>query len=152
MFDRSYVKNILPTRLQNYMAQAEADLKVTEVNLKDKTLLRSSLGAKWCRYSFQEERYKKKIEQEMDSLREQIKQKLYEQKKQAISNNSPSVDKLMEAQAEKLFITTDEYKKLKAELKEQEDIIRLIMEIQKLISQFSFDINNINSTLKLEQC
>lgn len=152
MFDRSYVKNILPTRLQNYMAQAEADLKVTEVNLKDKTLLRSSIGAKWCRYSFEEERYKKKLLEKEDQLREQIKKKLYEQKKQAISSNNPSVDKLMDVQAEKILITTDEYKKLKAELKEQEDIIRLIMEIQKLVSQFSFDINNINSTLKLEQC
>lgn len=151
MFDRSYVKGILPSRLQNYMAQAEADLKVTEVNLKDKTLLRSSIGAKWCRYSFEEERYKKKIEKDIDDLRETIKQKIFEQKKNAIVNGTVS-DKLMEAQAEKILITTQEYKDLKAELKEQEDIIRLIMEIQKLVSQFSFDINNINSTLKLEQC
>lgn len=129
MFDRSYVKGILPQRLQAYMAQAENDLKVTEINLKDKTLSRSSLGAKWCRYSFEEERYKKKIEQEIDDLREKIKQKIFEQKKNAILNNTAN-DKLIEVQAEKILITTDEYKDLKAALKEQEDIIRLIIEIK----------------------
>ena len=151
MFDRSYVKGILPQRLQAYMQQAEADLKVTEMNLKDKTLSRSSLGAKWCRYSFQEERYKKKIEEKIEDLREQVKQKLFEKKKQAIVDGSSS-DKLMDIQAEKLLITTDEYKALKAELREQEDIIRLILEIQKQISQFSYDLNNVKEIIKLEQC
>lgn len=150
MFDRSYVKNILPTRLQNYMQQAENDLKVTEINLKDKTLTRSSLGAKWCRYGFEEERYKKKLLEKEDQLREQIKKKLYENKKQAISTANPSVDKLMDVQAEKLLITTDEYKELKAAIKEQEDIIRLIMEIQKQILQMSYDLTNIKEIIKLE--
>ena len=150
MFDRSYAKGILPKRLQAYMQQAEADLKITEMNLKDKTLSRSSLGAKWCRYSFEEERYKKKIEQEIDSLREQVKQKLYNQKKQAISNNNPSVDKIMGVQAEKILITTDEYKELKAALKEQEDIIRLILEIQKQVSMFGYDLKTAVDVIKLE--
>lgn len=150
MFDRSYVKGILPKRLEAYMQEAENDLKITEINLKDKTLARSSLGAKWCRYSFEEEKYKKKIEQDIDDLREQVKQKLYEQKKQAISNNNPSVDKLMEVQAEKILITTQEYKDLKAALKEQEDIVRLILEIQKQISMFGYDLKTAVDVIKLE--
>lgn len=149
MFDRSYAKGILPKRLQAYMQQAEADLKITEMNLKDKTLSRSSLGAKWCRYSFQEERYKKKIEQDIDDLREQIKQKIFEQKKNAIVNSTVS-DKLMEAQAEKILITTQEYKDLKAALKEQEDIVRLIIEIQKQISMFGYDLKTAVDVIKLE--
>lgn len=149
MFDRSYVKGILPKRLQAYMQQAEADLKITEMNLKDKTLARSSLGAKWCRYSFEEERYKKKIEKDIDDLREQIKQKIFEQKKNAIVNSTVS-DKLMEAQAEKILITTQEYKDLKAALKEQEDIVRLIIEIQKQISMFGYDLKTAVDVIKLE--
>lgn len=66
MFDRSYVKGILPQRLEAYMQEAEQDLKVTEINLKDKTLSRSALGAKWCRYGFEEERYKKKLLEKED--------------------------------------------------------------------------------------
>lgn len=150
MFDRSYVKGILPKRLQAYMQQAEADLKITEMNLKDKTLSRSSLGAKWCRYSFEEEKYKKKIEQDIEDLREQIKQKLYEQKKQAITSGNASIDKLMDVQAEKILITTDEYKELKAALKEQEDIVRLIIEIQKQISMFGYDLKTAVDVIKLE--
>lgn len=150
MFDRSYVKGILPKRLEAYMQEAENDLKITEINLKDKTLARSSLGAKWCRYSFEEEKYKKKIEQDIDDLREQVKQKLYEQKKQAISSNNPSVDKLMEVQAEKILVTTQEYKDLKAALKEQEDIVRLILEIQKQISMFGYDLKTAVDVIKLE--
>lgn len=149
MFDRSYVKGILPKRLQAYMQQAEADLKITEMNLKDKTLSRSSLGAKWCRYSFEEEKYKKKIEKDIDDLREQIKQKIFEQKKNAIVNSTVS-DKLMEAQAEKILITTQEYKDLKAALKEQEDIVRLIIEIQKQISMFGYDLKTAVDVIKLE--
>ena len=84
-------------------------------------------------------------------MREQVKQKLFEKKKQAIVDGSSS-DKLMDIQAEKLLITTDEYKALKAELREQEDIIRLILEIQKQISQFSYDLNNVKEIIKLEQC
>lgn len=149
MFDRSYVKGILPQRLQAYMQEAEQDLKITEMNLKDKTLSRSSLGAKWCRYSFEEEKYKKKIEKDIDDLREQIKQKIFEQKKNAIINSTVS-DKLMEAQAEKILITTQEYKDLKAALKEQEDIVRLIIEIQKQISMFGYDLKTAVDVIKLE--
>lgn len=149
MFDRSYVKGILPQRLQAYMQEAEQDLKITEMNLKDKTLSRSSLGAKWCRYSFEEEKYKKKIEKDIDDLREQIKQKIFEQKKNAIVNSTVS-DKLMEAQAEKILITTQEYKDLKAALKEQEDIVRLIIEIQKQISMFGYDLKTAVDVIKLE--
>lgn len=131
------------------MQEAEQDLKITEMNLKDKTLSRSSLGAKWCRYSFEEEKYKKKIEKDIDDLREQIKQKIFEQKKNAIVNSTVS-DKLMEAQAEKILITTQEYKDLKAALKEQEDIVRLIIEIQKQISMFGYDLKTAVDVIKLE--
>lgn len=131
------------------MQEAEQDLKITEMNLKDKTLSRSSLGAKWCRYSFEEEKYKKKIEKDIDDLREQIKQKIFEQKKNAIINSTVS-DKLMEAQAEKILITTQEYKDLKAALKEQEDIVRLIIEIQKQISMFGYDLKTAVDVIKLE--
>ena len=64
--DRSHVLNILPKRLEEYMREAEYDLKLDEMNIKEKALLRSSLGAKWCRYSFEEERYKKTLTNQID--------------------------------------------------------------------------------------
>lgn len=149
MFDRSYVKGILPQRLEAYMQEAEQDLKVTEINLKDKTLSRSALGAKWCRYSFEEERFKKKLLDSLDDLREEIKQKLFEQKKIAITSNQAN-DKLINLQVEKYLVNTTEYKELQDKIKEQEDIIRLIMEIQKQVSMFGYDLTNIKEIIKLE--
>lgn len=148
--DRSHVKGILPQRLEEYMKEAQDDLKVSEINFKDKVLTRSSLGAKWCRYSFEEQRYKKKILNEIDNLREQIKINLYNQKKIAITNNNSQVEKLMALDAERTLVVDPKYKKLKQALTVQEDIVRLINEIQKQVSMFGYDITNIRETLKME--
>lgn len=148
--DRSHVKNILPKRLEEYMQEAEYDLHVDEMNIHDKVLLRSSLGAKWCRYSFEEEKYKKQIIDKIEQLREQIKQNLYNQKKQAITTSNPALQKLIALDTEKALIQDPTYKKLKEALSNQEDIIRLINEIQKQIAQFSYDLTNCKEILKLE--
>ena len=55
--DRSHVKNILNKRLEEYMLEAEEDLKLTDANLKEKSLLRSSMAAKWLRYNYEENVY-----------------------------------------------------------------------------------------------
>lgn len=148
--DRSHVKNILPKRLEEYMQEAEYDLHVDEMNIHDKVLLRSSLGAKWCRYSFEEEKYKKQIIDKIEQLREQIKQNLYNQKKQAITTSNIALQKLIALDTEKALIQDPTYKKLKEALSNQEDIIRLINEIQKQIAQFSYDLTNCKEILKLE--
>ena len=150
MFDRSYVKGILPNRLESYMQEAENDLKITEMNLKDKTLSRSSLGAKWCRYSFEEEKFKKKLLSSVDDLRDEIRQKLFEQKKIAIASNNPAQDKLVDIQVEKYLVNTVEYKELQDKIKQQEDIIRLIMEIQKHVSLCGYDLTTAVDVIKLE--
>ena len=56
--DRTHVANILPKRLNDYMKEAEEDLKLTEMNLKEKCLLRSTYAAKWLRYGYEETAYK----------------------------------------------------------------------------------------------
>lgn len=151
--DRSHVKGILPQRLEDYMREAQNDLKVDQINIKDKVLLRSSLGAKWCRYSFEEQRYKKKILDQIDKLREQFKQKIFNQKKTALINNNinnNAIDKLISLDAQKLLINDVTYKKWKQALNMQEDILRLINEIQKQISMLSYDLMNCKQILKME--
>ena len=44
--DRSHVDNILPQRLNDYMKEFEDDMNLTEVNIHDKTLMRSRIGCK----------------------------------------------------------------------------------------------------------
>ena len=149
--DRSHVLNILPKRLEEYMREAEYDLKLDEMNIKEKALLRSSLGAKWCRYSFEEERYKKTLINQIDILKEQIKQNLFNKQQSAITSQSAAADKLISISIEKALTTDPTYKKLKEAISVQEDIIRLINEIQKQISMFGYDLTNAREILKLEQ-
>ena len=149
--DRSHVLNILPKRLEEYMREAEYDLKLDEMNIKEKALLRSSLGAKWCRYSFEEERYKKTLTNQIDILKEQIKQNLFNKQQSAITSQSAAADKLISISIEKALVNDPTYKKLKEALNVQDDIIRLINEIQKQISMFGYDLTNAREILKLEQ-
>ena len=145
--DRSHVINILPKRLEEYMREAEYDLKLDEINIKEKALLRSSLGCKWTRYLFEEERYKKTLLNQKD----QIKQKLFISQQNAITTQSSAAEKLISISLEKALIVDPTYKKLKEALNAQDDIIRLINEIQKQISMFGYDLTNAREILKLEQ-
>lgn len=148
--DRSHVQGILAKRLNEYMLEAEEDLKLTETNLRDKCLLRSSYAAKWLRYGYEEAAYKKTILNQIDLIKDQIKQKIYKQKQNGIVNQSVALDKLISLDVEKELLNDVQYKKLKNALSVQEDIIRLIYEIQKIISSFGYDIANSKGILQLE--
>lgn len=149
--DRSHVANILPKRLNEYMLEAESDLKLTEMNIKEKCLLRSSYAAKWLRYGYEETAYKKTISKQIDILKDNIKQRIYQQKQNGIVNQSTALDKLISLDVEKELVNDPQYKKLKMALAAQEDIIRLITEIQKIISSFGYDLANSRGILQLEQ-
>ena len=149
--DRSHVANILPKRLNEYMLEAESDLKLTEMNIKEKCLLRSSYAAKWLRYGYEETAYKKTISKQIDILKDNIKQRIYQQKQNGIVNQSTALDKLISLDVEKELVNDPQYKKLKLALAAQEDIIRLITEIQKIISSFGYDLANSRGILQLEQ-
>lgn len=148
--DRTYLQGILSKRLEDYMQEASSDLKLTEMNIKEKSLMRSSLGAKWCRYKFEEEKYIKVLKNNIETLREEIKKKLYEKQNISITSADVNRQRLINMDAEKVLIKTKEYQEYKKEIDNQEDIIRLIDETQKLISQFGYDIKNALEVLKLE--
>jgi anion-transporting ArsA/GET3 family ATPase len=149
MFDRSHVDDILPSKLEEYMKEFEEDMKLNDGNIHEKTLLRSSIAAKWCRFGYEEERYKKKILESLDELREKISQKLYEKKKTEIINQTMK-DNMIKIEAEKLIKSTSQYQKISEDLKMQDEIIRFIMEAKQIISQFGFDLKNAIEILKLE--
>ena len=148
--DRTHVKDILPNRLEQYMKQAEQDLKLTQMNIKEKALLRSSLGCKWTRYLFQEERYKKVLFNEIDKIKQQIRLKLFQNKKQSVLNSSAATQKLITVEIEQAIKNDKNYLKLKTAVSAQQDIIRLIMQIQKQVSMLSYDISNSTNILKLQ--
>lgn len=149
MFDRSHVDDILPSKLEEYMKEFEEDMKLNDGNIHEKTLLRSSIAAKWCRFGYEEERYKKKILESLDELKEKVSQKLYEKKKTEIINQTMK-DNMIKIEVEKLIKSTSQYQKISEDLKMQDEIIRFIMEAKQIISQFGFDLKNAIEILKLE--
>lgn len=48
------------------MKELEADLKITEINIHDKTLLKPSIAAKWARFAYEEDSYKKKLSESIE--------------------------------------------------------------------------------------
>ena len=149
MFDRSHVENILNEKLESYIKEFESDMKFDERNIHEKTLERSSIAAKWCRFSYKEKKYKKKILESVEKLKEQIAEKLYEKKKSEIVSQTIK-DNMIKIEVEKLVKKSSQYLKIQEELKNQEDIIRFIMDARQIISQLGFDLKNAINILKLE--
>ena len=147
--DRNYVNNILPQKLENYMKEFEEDMKLTEENIHEKSMQRSGLAAKWARYSYEEERYKKKMLESIEELKQTLFQKLFEKKKEDIVNQK-TIEMQIKLEVEKLLKKSTQYLKIKEELENQDDIIRFIMEAKQIISGFGFDIKNSIEVLKLE--
>lgn len=147
--DRSYAKDILPERLEKFIEEFEEDMKVTEVNIHDKTLLKPSIAAKWARYNFEEERYKKKLLASIEDLKKKISDQLFEKKKNSIMNQTAS-SAMLNIEADKLLKKTSQYQEIKAQIDEQDELIRFIVEARQIVSQFGFDLKNSIDVLKLE--
>ena len=147
--DRSYAKDILPERLEKFIEEFEEDMKVTEVNIHDKTLLKPSIAAKWARYNFEEERYKKKLLASVEDLKKKISDQLFEKKKNSIMNQTAS-SAMLNIEADKLLKKTSQYQEIKSQIDEQDELIRFIVEARQIVSQFGFDLKNSIDVLKLE--
>ena len=111
--DRSHVENILSKRLEDYMNEASSDLHLEESNIKEKSMLRSSLGAKWCRYRYEEQKYLKLLEKNIEDLKEEVKKKLYEKQKIAMSEADANMQRMINIKAEQLVTKSIEYQNIK---------------------------------------
>lgn len=147
--DRSHVENILPDKLEAYIKEFEEDMILREDNLIEKSLSRSAIAAKWARYSYEEERYKKQILEQIDKLKNALYQKLYEKKKNDILSQR-ATEMSIKIEVESLLKKSSQYEKIKDDLSHQDDIIRFIAEAKQIISSFGFDIKNSIEVLKIE--
>lgn len=147
--DRSHVENILPDKLESYIKEFEEDMILREDNLIEKSLSRSAIAAKWARYSYEEERYKKQILEQIDKLKNALYQKLYEKKKNDILSQR-ATEMSIKIEVEGLLKKSTQYEKIKDDLSHQDDIIRFIAEAKQIISSFGFDIKNSIEVLKIE--
>ena len=148
--NRDHVKGILSERLEHYMREFAADVTLNETNIHDKTLLRPAIAAKWCRYDYEEKRYKEKMLAELDDLKQKVTLKLYEKKKSSIVSQTVN-ETMIKIEADKILKASPQYLAKKADLENQDEVIRFIGEAKQIISQFGFDIKNSIDVLKLEQ-
>ncbi len=148
--DRSYVSGILNKRVEAYLLEAQKDLKITDANIHDQTLLRSSYGCKWTRYEFEEEKYYKSLKQKLDDIIELVKENLYNQKGQSIIDGTAN-DALIKTKALVVAKKSKEFQDCQKEIEEQEEVIRCIGEVKKLIYQMTYDITNVRSIMAMEQ-
>lgn len=148
--DRSYVNGILNKHVEEYLQEAAADLRITDANIHDKTIMKSSYGAKYLRYELEEEKYMKKLKQDAEDFIEEVKVKLYEKKKQSIADGSAN-DTLIRTQATAIAKKSVEYQNIMKQIEEQEEVLRCVAEIKKLIYQMTYDITNVRGIIALEQ-
>ena len=148
-FDRSYAKDLLPSKLDNYMKEFDADVSLNEVNIHEKAMLRASIAAKWCRYEYEEKKLKDKMSEAVDKLKADAKKALFEKKRSLIESKMMN-ESMINIEAEKIIKQSSAYLKIKGSLAAQEEILRFIAEAKQIVAQFGFDLKNAIEVLKLE--
>src|SRR5574344_746496 len=124
--------------MTRYIKELDEDVKLSEYNLREKSLLCSSIWAKWLNYLFKEKANLEKIE----VLKQQIlKKKLQENHVQ---------DSILRLKNEDKVSGNDEnIKKLNNLLKITQDNIDYIERALAILSNFSYQIKNVTEIMKL---
>lgn len=128
------------SRLKKYIDEFTADTTVTIQNIKDKSMLVSSIRAKWIRYYF--------IEKE---LNDKLKNTLVIYSKQLKAN------RLSSANTQSAFFPTintaeqdEDLQKIKSEIRKSDNCIEYINKAFNVLENFNFQIKNVIDIIKLE--
>ena len=125
--------------LQKYIKELEDDVKLTEYNLREKSLLCSSNWAKWLSYLFLEKENMQRIAN--------AKQKILKKKTAAVK----SADSVLRMKSEEKISENDEtVKKLNLLSKQTQDKIDYIERALNILQNFGYQIKNVHDVLKLQ--
>ena len=125
--------------LAKYIKEFDNDVKLNEFNLREKSLLCSSIWAKWISYLFLE---KENLQRIIDAKQKIIKNK---------TSSSKMQDSVLRMKSEEKIIENDEnIKKLNALFKNTQDCIDYIERILNVLNNFGFNIKNALEALKLQ--
>lgn len=124
-------------QLKIYISELNSDVKISNNNLHEKSLMCSSLWAKWLQYLFHEkENYDKTVE---------LKQKIIKNK-----INFKVQDSVLRLKSEEKLIENDEtLKKLNLVQKNTKDNIEFIERALEIMQNLSFQIKNTTEIMKL---
>jgi len=125
--------------LANYIKELEQDVKLSEFNLREKSLLCSSIWAKWISYLFLE---KENLQRIVDAKQKILKKKTSESKIQ---------DSILKMKSEEKLAENDEnIRKLNSLFKNTQDCIDYIERALNILNSFGFNIKNAIDALKLQ--
>lgn len=125
--------------LNDYIKELEADVKLSEYNLREKSLLCSSIWAKWISYLFLE---RENLQRIVDAKQKIIQKKMSSSKLQDSVLKMKSEDKIAE--------NDDNIKKLNILFKNTQDCIDYIERSLNILNSFGFNIKNAIDALKLQ--
>lgn len=125
--------------LSNYISEFNEDVKLNEYNLREKSLLCSSIWAKWISYLFLE---KENLQRIIDAKQKIIKSKL---------DNSKIKDSILRLKNEDTIANNDEnIQKLNVLSKNTQDCIDYIERSLNVLNSFGFNVKNAIDVLKME--
>ena len=125
--------------LNNYIKELSEDVKLNNYNLREKSLLCSSIWAKWISYLFLE---KENLQRIIDAKQKILKNKTSSLKAQ---------DSILKMKSEEKLLENDEnIKKLNVLFKNTQDCIDYIERALNILNSFGFNIKNAIEALKLQ--
>ena len=125
--------------LSNYIKELNDDVKLTVSNLREKSLLCSSIWAKWLSYLFLE---KENLQRIADAKQKQMKKN-----SSAVKNN----DSVLRMKSEDKLNANDEIlQKLALLTKQTQDNIDYIEHALNILQNFSFNIKNTADIMKMQ--
>lgn len=123
--------------LASYIKELNDDVKLSEYNLREKSLLCSSIWAKWISYLF---------------LEKENMQRILDAKQKILKNKTSGMqESILKMKSEEKVAENDEnIKKLNALFKNTQDCIDFIERALNILSSFGFNIKNAIESLKLQ--
>lgn len=129
----------LNKELTKYTQELENDIKLDESNLREKSLLNSSLWAKWLNYLF--------VEKDNLERLNRAKQKILKSK----LSDTKNIDSVLRLKSEDKIKENDEnIQKINELIRQTTDSIDFIERALTIISNFGFSIKNSIEILKLQ--
>ncbi len=125
--------------LANYIKELAEDVKLSEYNLREKSLTCSSIWAKWLSYLYLE---KENLQRISDAKKKILSKKM---------SSSKVSDSVLRMKSEDKIIENDEtMKKLAVLAKQTQDNIDYIERALSILSSFGFNIKNCVEVFKLQ--
>ena len=126
--------------LQNYIQELEKDVKLDLANLREKSLMCSSIWAKWLSYLYQEKETAERIQNAKSKI---LKSKI----KDTSSKDTISILRLKTE--DKLSENDGKIQKLNRLAKQTADNIDYIERALTILQSFGFNIKNVTDILRL---